>query len=127
MQDNGFSTQQGYMTPPPIPGTPSNDDCNMAMLAHLLALFTGFLGPLIIYLVKKEESPFVRDNARNALNFQISLFIYYMIAGILAIILIGFVLLAALGVLHLVCTIIGAVSARDGKVYSYPMTIPFLK
>ena len=126
MQDNGFS-QQGYTSPPPLPGTPTNDDYNAAMLAHLLALFTGFLGPLIIYLTKKDESTFVKDNARNALNFQISLFIYYIISFVLAFILIGFVLLAAIGILHLVCCIIGAVSARDGKVYKYPMTIDFIK
>lgn len=122
--DNNNLGQSTSNFPPPIP-TP--DDCNIAMLAHLLALFTNFLGPLIIYLVKRDESTFVKDNARNALNFQISLFIYYIISWILALILIGFVMMAVLGVLHIVCCILGAVAAQKGRVYKYPLAIPFIR
>ena len=51
------------------------EETNLAMLSHLLGIFTGFIGPLIIYLVAKEDQKFVKQNARNSLNFQISLFI----------------------------------------------------
>ena len=107
--------------------SPTSDERNLAMLAHILALFSYFLGPLVIYLVKKDESPFVADNAKNALNFQISLFIYSMVSAVLCIIIIGIFMLVALGILHVVFCIMAAVAARDGKVYRYPLSIPFLK
>lgn len=124
MENNNFSVQPTEQVPAV---TPSKDDCNMGMLAHLLALLTGFIGPLIIYLMKKDESPFVRENARNALNFQISVFIYYIIGAILTIVLVGILVLIAVGILHLVCCIVGAVAASNGKIYKYPLTIQFLK
>jgi len=114
-------------TPPPLPSSPTNDERNIAMLTHLLALFSSFLGPLIIYLVKKDESPFIRDNARNVLNFQISLFIYYLVGGVLCMILIGIPIVIATSIMHLVCCIIGAVKANGGIVYKYPLTITFIK
>ncbi|PZP52194.1 MAG: DUF4870 domain-containing protein [Pseudopedobacter saltans] len=127
MTNNGFTQPDGYYQQP-ITNTnsPSNDDRNMAMLAHVLAFFTGFIGPLIIYITKKDESPFVKENAVNVLNFQISLFIYMFVSFILAFVLIGFFLLAALGILHLIFTIMGAVAAHDGKVYKYPIAISFI-
>lgn len=106
---------------------PTNDECNLALLTHVLAIFTAFLGPLIIYIIKRDESPFVRENARNALNFQISLLIYYFIAGILVVLLVGVLFIAALYVINLIFCILAAVAARDGKIYKYPLTIQFLK
>lgn len=69
----------------PVSGQPepglSKDVTQMAMLAHLLGLFLGFLGPLIIYLTKKDENEFIEDQAKESLNFQITLMIAYLVAG----------------------------------------------
>ncbi|WP_447640716.1 MULTISPECIES: DUF4870 domain-containing protein [Chitinophagaceae] len=129
MESNNFTPleQKISVANPNMEGKPTNDECNLAMLAHILALFSYFLGPLIIYLVKKDESPFVANNAKNALNFQISLFLYSIAGAVLCIIIIGIFVLIALGILHLVFCIMAAVAARDGKVYKYPLAIQFLK
>jgi len=100
------------------------------MLSHLLALI-GYLvvplgnviAPLIIYLMKKDESPFVADQARESLNFQITMWIYCVIAGILIFVLIGFVLLIILYVAGLILTIVAAVKASGGNSYRYPFTL----
>lgn len=124
MEENNYQVSQQQTS---SLASPTSDERNLAMLAHILALFSYFMGPLIIYLVKKDESPFVADNAKNALNFQISLFIYCIVSVVLCMIIIGIFMLIALGVLHLVFCIVATVAARDGKVYKYPLTIPFLK
>jgi uncharacterized Tic20 family protein len=104
----------------------SNDNI-LAMLAHLLGLFTYFIGPLIIYLIKKDEKGIVKENAKHSLNFQLSLIIYYVIATILMIVLIGFVLMWAIGIFALVVIIIASVRSYEGKVYKYPLEIEFIK
>ena len=102
----------------------------LAMFAHLSALLTGFIGPLIFYLVKKDEDPFVRDQAREALNFNLSMLIYllggFIAAFILTFVLIGlllFPLLFALGVAWIVLVIVAGVKANNGEAYRYPLTI----
>ena len=97
------------------------------MLAHLLSIFTGFIAPLIFLLVNKDKKGFVYENAKNALNFHISLVIYYGICFILVFILIGFILLPALGIFALVMEIIGSIKSYEGEVYKYPLAIPFIK
>ena len=72
---------------------------NIAMLSHVLAFFTSFIGPLVIFLVKKDESKFISNHAKESLNFQITLLIIsYIIGVVLSLILIGIVVLLALGV-----------------------------
>jgi uncharacterized Tic20 family protein len=100
------------------------------MLSHILAL-TGYIGvplgniiaPLIVYLMKKDESPFVAEQARESLNFQISMSIYGLISGVLVVVLIGFLLLAVVWVAGVILTIIAAVKAANGEAYRYPLTI----
>ncbi|ANE47009.1 hypothetical protein SY83_12845 [Paenibacillus swuensis] len=104
----------------------STEDKNFALLAHLLGLFTSIVAPLLIWLLKK-DSAYVERHAREAVNFHISLIIYYFVAGILCILLIGFVLLPLIGLLHLVCTILASVKAYNGEEYRYPLTIRLLK
>jgi len=106
--------------------TISDDDKVLAMLAHLLGLFTGFIGPLVIYLVKSESPGFVKENARNALNFQISVIIYFIICFILMLVIIGIPMMVALGIFSLIVEILGSVRAYGGQVYKYPLAIPFL-
>lgn len=96
------------------------------MLAHLITFMSSFIGPLVIYLVKKDESAFVAEQAKEVLNFHLSVVIYAIFAVLSCFILIGFVLLPALGVFVLVTTIMGAISAYEGKAFRYPLCIRFL-
>jgi uncharacterized Tic20 family protein len=110
--------------PPPIA---SQDDKTLGMVMHILCL-VGFpiIGPLIIWLMKKDRSPYLDAQGRELLNFQISYFIYAMISFVLIAVLIGIVLLFAVGIASFVFTIIGLVKAADGKVYRFPLCIRML-
>lgn len=101
------------------------DDRTMGVLCHVLSLFTGFLGPLIVWLIKRDQSPFVDHHGKQALNFCISMLIYWMIAFISLFVLIGFILLPVLFVWGIVMPIVAAASANRGELYRYPLTIPF--
>lgn len=102
------------------------------MVMHLSALlgyvmpFANLLVPLVIWLLKKDESPALDRVGREVLNFNISILIYAIVSAILMVVLIGFVLLAALWVFGLVVTIIASVRANEGSFYHYPVTIRFL-
>lgn len=116
-------------TPSPL----SSDDTNWGMFAHLSALL-GFLvplgnviGPLLIWLTKGKESAFVGTEAREALNFQITVAIAGLVCVVLAYILIGFLLMALLAVADLVLVIIAALSASKGQPYRYPFALRFVK
>jgi uncharacterized Tic20 family protein len=95
----------------------------MAVLAQALGIVTGFLGPLVIYLINGEKDPFVRHHAAEALNFQITLLIGYVVAFVLSLILIGLLLLPILFVLGIVFPILAAVAANKGEWYRYPVSI----
>lgn len=98
----------------------------MAMLIHVLIIFTGFVGPLIIWLIKKDESPFVDRHGRTALNFSITLTIAAFVSAILIIVLIGLLLLLAVMVIGIVFPIMAALKANNGEEYTYPLAIKFL-
>lgn len=108
----------------------SKEERTWGMLSHLLSL-SGFIGipfgnilaPLIIWLVKKDQSQFVADQAKESLNFQISLTIYAIVSGILIFVLIGFLLLAVVIIGGVVLTIIATIKANEGQYYRYPFTI----
>jgi uncharacterized Tic20 family protein len=115
------------------PYPPSPDERNMATLAHVLGIVSGlvtglmFLGPLIIYLVKKDESRFVRHHSTEALNLTLTGLIVTVAASVigcvLSLIVIGFfvfLLLIPYGILLLVYMIIAAMAANRGEWYSYP-------
>ncbi|MFI6734549.1 DUF4870 domain-containing protein [Nonomuraea sp. NPDC050451] len=112
---------------PYIPGRfgprPGTDDTTMAMLSHLLGLLVSWVGPLIIYLMKKDESPYVRDQAAEALNFQITMFIGYVISGFLMIIFIGVLLLPVVWILSLIFHIQAAMATNKGERYRYPFAV----
>jgi uncharacterized Tic20 family protein len=99
------------------------------MLAHLSSLIAmtvggmSFLGPLIVWLVKKDQSPFVADQAKEALNFQIACFIASLICVALAIVIIGFFLMPLVIIGNIVFSIIAAMEANKGVAYRYPYTI----
>jgi len=103
------------------------------MLCHLSAIcgyffpFGHLLGPFIVWLIKKNEHEFVDDQGREALNFQLSMTIYMIVAGILIFFLIGIPILIALIVANIVFIVIASVKANDGVRYRYPLTIRFLR
>ena len=107
--------------------TPTSDERTMGILAHILSLVIGILGPLIIYLIKKDESQFVRENAKESLNFQLTMLLCYFVSGILAFIFIGFVLIGLLVVADLVLVIVASIKASESKIYRYPVNIRFIK
>jgi uncharacterized protein len=99
-------------------------DVTLGVLTHVLTLFSSFIAPLIILLVA--EDTFSRNNARAALNWQISLAIYMFISFVLVLLLIGILFVIVLSIINLILIIIAAVQASKGEVYSYPLAIPFL-
>jgi hypothetical protein len=132
--------------PPPAPaGTPSADEKQWAMFAHLSsiigAIVTGalgggwgcFIGPLIIWLVKKDTMPFVNDQGKEALNFNITVAIVFLALLILSIMTFGIGLIIAVplwiivGIAWLVFTIIAAIKASEGVAYRYPVCLRLIK
>ena|SRR5271167_4234739 len=123
----------------------SSEERNWAMAAHLcglswllgsgglifipfgaLALFT-MIGPLIIWRTKGETMPFVAEQAKESLNFQITVFLLGLLCALLILALIGFVLLWILGVANLLLVIIAAIQVSDGKPYRYPFCLRLVK
>ena len=110
--------------PPVAPPAAGNNDKLWIILCHLsLILGVGLVLPLIVYLVKREESPLVAEHAKEVLNFHISLIIWSIVACFGFFVCIGFPLLIALGLMAFVCAIIGAVKASEGGFYRYPLTL----
>ena len=104
----------------------------MALVAHLLGIFTWFVGALIIWLINKDAQPrkaFVIDQSREALNFQITLTIAFVAAFILTVISFGilFFLPGLVGIAGLVFSIIAAVKANNGEAYRYPFALRLIK
>lgn len=111
----------------------SDSDRTFGMLCHLLALtgyvvpFGNIIGPLVVWQMKKADSPFIDACGKESINFQISLFIYTGISILLALVFIGFLLLFAIIVANLVYVIIASIKASEGTAFRYPMTIRFIK
>lgn len=104
-----------------------------AMLCHLSAFsgwiipFGHILGPLIIWLIKRDDHPFINEQGKESLNFQISLSIYLIVSAILVLVLIGFVLFFIVGIVGFIFVIVAAVKSNEGVPYRYPLTIRFLR
>jgi len=107
--------------------TPTSDERMMAMMSHILCFVAGFLAPLVIYLMKKDESQFVTSHAKEALNFQITVFLAFIACFILMFILIGLLLIWVVGLAATVFTIIATIRASENKLYRYPISIRFIK
>jgi hypothetical protein len=113
----------------------ANKDARMwAMFCHLggLAIFViplvgNIVAPLIIWQIKKDDFPFVDEQGKEALNFQISMAIYLLISAVLSFVCIGVFLFVAVGIVDLVFLLIAAVKANDGVHYRYPLTMRFVK
>ncbi|TWI83573.1 hypothetical protein IQ13_1685 [Lacibacter cauensis] len=105
----------------------SSDERTIAILTHVLSLFFPILAPLIIYLVKKDDSRYVGEHAKEALNFGISIFIFCMISIPLCLLIIGVFMLIAIGIGSFILHIIAAVKAADNVLYRYPFSIRLIK
>jgi uncharacterized Tic20 family protein len=102
--------------------------CHATALAGFFVPWAGhILGPLIVWLAKRNDSPEIDEHGKESLNFQISMLIYNVIAGVLCLVLIGFVILAILHILNLVLVIVASIQASEGKFYRYPLTIRLIK
>lgn len=102
---------------------PSSDERNMALLAHLLGIFFSILPALLIWLLKKDESEYINDQAKEALNFQITMLIAYFVASLTMYIVIGCILAPVLLVVDLVLCIVAAVAVSKGQRYRYPFAL----
>lgn len=131
----GEQTEQ----PEAVPETPESKEINRdarmwAMICHLVGLagvvipFVGnIVAPLVVWQIKKDDYPFVDEQGKEAVNFQISMTIYGLISAALTFICVGFFLLAAVVIVDLIFLLIAAVKANNGYHYRYPLTIRFIK
>ena len=107
----------------------SQDDRTMAMIGHLSGIVAGFIGPLIIWLINKDKADkgWLNGQAKEALNFQITIFIAYVVAGLLTIVLIGMLLIPVILIANLVLCIMAGMKANEGVDYRYPFAIRLIK
>ena len=112
---------------------PDKDARNWAMICHLSGLaglvipLGNVLAPLIVWAIKKDDDPFIDDQGKEALNFQLTMTVCMIVSAILIVILVGFLLLAVLGIYALFMVIIASIKANDGVYYRYPLTIQFFR
>jgi uncharacterized protein len=126
-------TNPGSTSTPGATGIPTQDERTWGMLAHLAA-FAFFLcplgnviGPLVVWLVKRDGSEFVADQGREALNFNISMVLAAVVCGVLVFVFIGILLSVALFIYWLTMTIIAGIKAGEGVRYRYPFTLRLIK
>lgn len=103
---------------------PTSDEKTMALLAHVLTIVAPLLAPLIIWLIKKDESKFIEAHAKESLNFQITLILACIV---LAITLIGILFIWAVALIGLILVIIATIRASEGKLYKYPFCLRLIK
>lgn len=112
---------------------PNQSARNWAMFAHLSSFSGHFIpfghifGPLIVWCIKKDELPFVNDQGKEALNFQITMTLALIVAAISLLIVVGIVLLPGVWLFDVIVTIIAAVKANEGVPFRYPLTLRFIR
>ena len=99
--------------------------CHLAAFAGFIIPFGSLLGPLIVWAIKKDEDPFINDQGKEAINFQLTLLIGFVVSIILMFVFIGFLMIAVLVVYCIIMVIIAAMKANEGEQYRYPYTIRF--
>lgn len=118
----------------PLDGSlPPREARTWAMLGHVAGLL-GFVvpivgsifGPLLVWLIKRETHPFVDDQGREALNFQINIFLYYFLGGLLVLLLVGFLVLLLIPLYQVVMILVAAIQSQDGKPFRYPLILRFV-
>ena len=101
--------------------------CHLGTFSGVLIPFGNFLAPLLIWLLKKDEDPLVDDQGKESLNFQISVFLYAIVSGMLVFLFVGIFLLLVLALFAIVQVIKASLSASEGKSYRYPLCMRFIK
>ncbi|MCE3252276.1 MAG: hypothetical protein K0Q67_1286 [Cellvibrio sp.] len=124
MDNNQDSSQSAAISN--APATTSQDSKNLALLLWLGTIFFGFIPGLIIYLVKKDDA-YILDQSKEALNWSITALIGYVVGMILAVIVIGVLVMAAVGLCHLVFCILGIVAVSSGKPFRVPYALRLIK
>lgn len=114
-------------------GTPSKDARTWGMACHLIALcgiiipFGSVLGPIVIWVIKKNDDPFIDDQGKEAVNFQLTVLIAFIVSLIMMLVVIGFLLMVVVAIYAIVMAIIASMKANEGVTYRYPYTIRFIK
>jgi len=124
--------RNGGCVPPQAPQSTWENEKTWAMLCHAATFatfipFGNIIGPLVIWILKKDAMPFVNDQGKEALNFQISIMIYYAVSALLIFGLVGIVLLPAVAIFGLVMTIIAIIKVSEGRPFRYPLCMRFVK
>jgi uncharacterized protein len=133
MQDQLPPAEEPVAAPVPSPSLtdtavgPTANDKTMGLLAHILGTPFAFLVPLVIWLTQKDTSAWTEEEAKEALNFQITLAIGWFATGILSLVFIGFLLMPVLGLVSLIFSILGAMEANKGNHYKYPFALRLIK
>ena len=143
-ESNAAPPPQPELSTPPSPGLPSAEERQWAMFAHLSALVGGlltsaiggwgfFIGPLVIWLMKKDTMPFVADQAKESLNFNITVSAIFLVLLILTIVTLGIgalltvPVMLVVGIGALVLIVMASMKANEGVAYRYPFTIRLVK
>ncbi|MCF7502031.1 DUF4870 domain-containing protein [Pseudoalteromonas sp. L1] len=101
--------------------------CHLSSFAGLLIPFGSVIGPLIVWLAKKDEMPLVAEHGRKSLNFQLTMMIAYIISFLLMFVVIGIILLPVIAIFAFIMVVVSAIKANDGKEVDYPLSIEFIK
>lgn len=116
------------LTPTPVPSVPvTQDEKILGIVMHVLCLVgLPILGPLVVWLMKKDQSSYLDQQGRELLNFQLTYLLYAFLAALLLLALIGALLLPLLGLVVIILTVIGTARAAEGQIYRFPFTIRLL-
>ncbi len=106
---------------------PNQDDINLAVMMHVGGIFFNFIPSLVIYLAFADNKPWLKEEAKDALNFELTTMIYYFVAGILVFVAIGLLLLPLLWIGNVILTIFGVINVYSGKRANFPFVIKFLR
>ncbi len=118
-----MSNNTGLETRASTTYNPSNDEKNIATITHLAGTLFSIVPALIVWVLKKEDSEYIAMQAKEALNFQITVLVAQLVAGILVWILIGFLLLPIIWLVNIVLCIIATISTSRGESYRYPICL----
>jgi len=103
--------------------SPSNDDKNIATITHLSGMLFSFVPSLAVWLLKKDDNAYIAAEAKEALNFQLSVVIAQLIAAVLVWVLIGFLLMPIIWLANIALCIIAAINTSKGETYRYPFSL----
>lgn len=101
--------------------------CHLVVFLGFIIPFASIIGPLVIWMIKRDEMPFVEDQGKESLNFQITMLLAMIVSGLLIFVVIGFVLIFVVLIFQFIVVIIASIKANAGVYYRYPLCIRFIK